>query len=67
MTFYKKNKSDTILWVDTPDRNGIMEFTFDKKTIFNLFRDYPEKLTKQQKEIFDRENPFWKDFFADRQ
>ena len=38
----------------------------NKKTIFNLFQDYPYKLTKEQKEIFDRENPYWKDFFSDR-
>ena len=25
------------------------------------------KLTKEQKEIFDKENPEWKQFFSDRQ
>lgn len=43
-----------------------MEFTFDKKKIFNLFADYPWKLTAGQKEIFDKENPYWVEFFADR-
>lgn len=42
-------------------------FTFDKQTIFNLFRDYPYKLTDEEKRIFDKENPYWKYFFKDRQ
>lgn len=42
---------------------GEFLFSFDKKKVFNLFEDYPDKLTPEQKELFDRENPFWKDFF----
>ena len=42
-------------------------FSFDKKKIYNLFADYPHNLTAEEKEIFDKENPFWKDFFSDRQ
>jgi hypothetical protein len=41
-------------------------FTFDKTNIFNMFQDYPHKLTKKQREIFDKENPYWADFFKDR-
>jgi hypothetical protein len=41
-------------------------FTFDKTNIFNMFRDYPYKLTKKQREIFDKENPYWADYFKDR-
>ena len=43
------------------------EFSFDKKTVFNMFADYPYKLTEEQKRIFDKENPYWADFFSDRQ
>ena len=64
--FYKKNSGDSIWWVDDPDTVGVFEFSFDKETVFNLFRDYPYKLTSEQKEIFDEENPFWADFFKDR-
>lgn len=64
--FYKNEDTDKIWWVDTSDKVGVWEFSFDRKTIFNMFRDYPWKLTPEQKEIFDRENPFWADFFADR-
>lgn len=65
--FYKEKKTDSIWWVDTSDRDGVHLFSFDKKKVFNLFADYPHKLTPEQKEIFDKENPFWKEFFEDRQ
>jgi hypothetical protein len=64
--FYKNNKKDTIYWVNNFDIIGEFLFSFDKKTIYNLFRDYPYKLNKEQKEIFDKENPYWADFFSDR-
>lgn len=64
--FYKKNKNDKIWWIDNIDTIGEFLFSFDKKTIFNLFADYPHNLTAEQKEIFDKENPYWKDFFQYR-
>lgn len=63
--FYKENKGDTIWWVKTTAK-GEWLFSFDKKTVFNMFSDYPWKLTKEQKEIFDKENPYWANFFRDR-
>lgn len=45
---------------------GELLFSFDKKNILNLWTDYPHKFTKEQKELFDKENQFWKDFFKDR-
>ena len=65
MEWYKQNKDDLIWWLNT-DRIGVWEFSFDKKTIYNMFQDYPFKLTKKQKEIFDQENPYWAEFFKDR-
>ena len=65
--WYKNNDSDVIWWLDTSEYEGLWIFSFDKKTTFNMFADYPHKLTKEQKEIFDNENPFWKDFFKDRE
>ena len=63
--FYKKNENDTIYWIDHIGVKGEFLFSFDKKRIFNLFRDYPDKLTQEQREIFDKENPFWAEFFSD--
>lgn len=72
--FYKNNPDDVIWWVDDGEIidgawvsfAGEFLFSFDKKKIYNLFRDYPEKLTPKEKAIFDRENPYWADFFKDR-
>lgn len=64
--FYKKNKTDKIWWVDDTEVIGEFRFSFDRKKVFNLFADYPWKLTAEQKRIFDKENPFWADFFKDR-
>lgn len=63
--FYKKHEKDSIWWVDN-DKIGVMEFSFDKKTIYNLFADYPYKLSAEEKEIFDKENPYWANFFHAR-
>lgn len=65
--FVKNNPSDLIWWVDDPDIIGVWAFSFDRKTIFNMYQDYPWKLTPEQKAIFDKENPYWKEYFSDRQ
>mgnify|MGYP003393135796 CR=1 FL=1 len=67
LLFFKNNPDDLIWWVDTSDRVGEWLFSFDKKKIYNMFADYPHNLTKEEKEIFDKENLYWKDFFSDRQ
>ena len=64
--FYKENENDKVWWIDNPDVIGEFLFSFDKKKIFNLFQDYPWKLTIEEKALFDKENPYWADFFKDR-
>lgn len=67
LKLFKNEPSDVIWWVDNGEESkGEFVFTFDKKTFFNMFADYPHKLTPEQKAIFDRENPYWADFFSDR-
>lgn len=65
--FYKQKSAGKIWWLDTSDRVGEFLFSFDREKVFNLFADYPHNLTPEQKEIFDKENPYWKGFFKDRQ
>lgn len=65
--FYKKNKTDTILWIDNLETFGEHFFSFDKKHIYNLFQDYPHNMTDAEVEIFNSENPYWAEFFSIRQ
>lgn len=64
--FYKNNPDDKVYWVDNKDVIGEHLFSFDKKKVFNLFRDFPMRLTKDQVKVFCAENPEWAQFFADR-
>lgn len=47
--FYKENDTDRIWWVNTVDRIGLYLFSFDRKKIYNLFSDYPHKLSRKKK------------------
>ncbi len=60
---FRKDKNGRLWWVNHVDDDGLMEFTFDKRTIYCLFGDYPEKLSPKQKKICDKANPYWADFF----
>ena len=53
-------------WVKSKEKIGERLFTFDGVQIFNLFKDYPNALTPEQKQAFDEANPFWANFFRDR-
>lgn len=73
--FYKEKEKSKIWRVEeyTIADDGIIEpekglllFSFDKVNVFNLWTDYPDKFTKGEKEIFDKEYPFWADFLKDR-
>ncbi len=63
---WEREEGSDIWWLDD-DTTGTMTFSFDKKEKFVLFRDYPYKLTKKQIEIFKKNEPFWADFFSDRE
>ncbi|MBQ3967083.1 MAG: hypothetical protein II688_00155 [Lachnospiraceae bacterium] len=59
--YYKKKKTDKIWWLKESGNEHV--FSFDKETNFFLMKDYPDKLTPEQKEIFDSENPYWAKYF----
>ena len=63
--FYKNEPTDTF-WCVESEHVGEHLFAFDKKRIFNLFADYPWKLSIKEKAIFDKENPEWAEYFKDR-
>ena len=79
--FYKENKNKKIWKVKhyiLHDKNigmidgnfdmviGEILFSFDKKKIYNAWIDYPYNLTEEEKKLFDKENPYWAEFFKDR-
>lgn len=36
---------------------GLLLFSFDKIKIYNLWKDYPQNFSKEEKELFDKEYP----------
>lgn len=65
--WYKDEDENSVWWLDNGDEiRGVFIFSFDKKKKYNLFSDYPNRLTGEERRTFDREYPFWKDFFKDR-
>ncbi len=64
--FDRENEGDTIWWTGPVGSVGVILFSFDKKTVFNLFADFPHNLTKEQVRTFCKENPFWANFFKPR-
>ncbi len=63
--FGRETPDSKVWWVsdDKKHYDGIMLFTFDKKKIYSLFQDYPQALTPEEKEIYDKEEPYWAEFF----
>lgn len=60
--FWTKDKPTNKVWFLQGGEDNII-FSFDRVHVFHLFGDYPDKLTKEQKAIFDKENPYWRDYF----
>ncbi len=40
-------------------RKGPFLFSFDKKKIYDYWRDYPDNMTAEEVELFDKEFPEW--------
>lgn len=64
--FYKdkENKDNKIWWTSKIDTTGELNISFDRKKIYNLFKDYPYNMTEEEIEIFEKEEPYWANFFA---
>lgn len=63
--FYKEADSK-IWWIEELEARGQYLYSFDMKKIYNLFVDYPHNMTEEEVRIFDRENPYWTDYFTHR-
>ena len=72
--FRHEKSGDKVWWADEYEiaNDGVAYpvigsfiFSFDRKKKYSLFGDYPHALTAEEKEIFDRENPYWVDFFKE--
>ena len=55
--FHKNDKNDKIWTVEKIGYRGRFLFSFDTKTIYNFWTDYPEKLSPEEIEIFKKEFP----------
>lgn len=64
--FYKRDKHDKVWWYRDTEHVGKHLISFDKRKIYNLYADYPHNLTKEQKELFDKENPYWAELLKSR-
>lgn len=59
--------SKQVTWLRNPKQKGELLFTFDGVRVYNLFKDYPHELTAEQKAVFDKESPYWAEFFRDKE
>lgn len=57
MDFMKKSESALISWV-VPTAYGDQRFSFDRKKIYDFWKDYPEKLSNEEQAIFRNECPY---------
>lgn len=64
--WYKEDENSKIWWVEELGAKGRHLFSFDQKKVYNLFADYPHNMTSEEVAAFDKENPFWADFFTGR-
>jgi hypothetical protein len=65
--WFKNDEQSRVWWLDNSDeKTGVFIFSFDKKKEYNLFSDYPHKLSNKEKKIFKEDEPFWAEFFKER-
>lgn len=58
--YFEKDEGGRFWWVRFDDRIGMLAFTFDRKKIYYYFSgDYPDRLTAEERRIFEEDCPFW--------
>ena len=57
--FRKDNENSEIWWTSKIADIGELNISFDKKKIYNLYKDYPYNMTEKEIEIFEKEEPYW--------
>ncbi|MCD8303050.1 MAG: hypothetical protein LUC44_08565 [Prevotellaceae bacterium] len=62
--FYKREEGDIIWWTAPVGTIGVILFSFDKKTLFNIYPDVPDNLSDEQLRVFCRENKAWVEHFS---
>jgi hypothetical protein len=66
--WYKNKRGNKIWWLDnSSDTVGEFIFSFDKEKQYNLFADYPNALSPEELAVFKEEEPYWADFFRERE
>lgn len=62
--FHKSSKESKIWWTNKIDSVGELNISFDRKKIYNLFKDYPYNMSQEEIKIFEKEELYWARFFA---
>lgn len=52
--FYKETKDAKIWHTAKNDKIGEINISFERKKIYNLFADYPNHMSKEEVEIFEK-------------
>lgn len=56
---FEREDGEQIWWVVNDGTTGPLLFSFDRQKVYNYWTDYPDKLSPEELEIFDREQPLW--------
>lgn len=56
---FEREEGEEIWWVVNDGMIGPLLFSFDRQKVYNYWTDYPDKLSPEELEIFDREQPLW--------
>lgn len=62
-SFIKKDAKSKVWDAIPEEEDGGMYISFDCKKIYNLYKDYPDNMTEEEIEIFEKERPLWKKLF----